>query len=509
MDRSVVLYDYNKIGGELCKRKLSFFVKEFWDVIVPNPLIWNWHMDVLCDEIQESDERVFKRLPKKNDIIFNVPPGTTKTLITSVFSTAWEFARMPSIKVFVGSYSDGAVTGIADNIRLLMKSEKYRAFFPEVIVRSDRDSLHNFKTTENGEFYAFTVGGTITSKHADILKVDDPLNPKQSASAAMLKAVNDFFDNTLPTRKVDKEVTPTYLTMQRLGVNDPTGHLLGKKGESIRHICLPGVLSNQVKPAELQSKYTRVKAVLKNGTQVTGLLDEKRLTLKSLNDLLVDLGSKGFAGQIGQLPAPEGGTVWQQWLIPVPDDQFPIPGIMSEIGTDWDLAYTKEEQNSASAYIKSGVIQENTFIFDLGWQWNEFPEQIKWMKQVGGPHWIENKGPGKSCKQTLKKGGVVAVEVKVQKDKVSRAKDATPTAEAGFIYIKKSLIDRLYNDPKQGILFFPNGEHNDLADALSQMICRRYKKGKIVMSGPSSIPRQFSEAEQSELQEDDPLDWVE
>lgn len=49
---------------------------------------------------------------------------------------------------------------------------------------------------------------------------------------------------------------------------------------------------------------------------------------------------------------------------------------------------------------------------------------------------------------------------------------ATPYAEAGMVYIKQSLLDRLYHDEKQGILRFPNGSHDDLQDALVQAINR-------------------------------------
>lgn len=483
-----------ELAGSICRDKLSFFVQEFWDTIVPNPLIWNWHMDVICDAIQESDERVFQRLPKLYDTIFNVPPGTTKTKLVSVLSTCWEFAMMPSIKVFVGSYSDAAISGIADEIRLVMKSPKYQAYFPYVQVRKDRDSLHNFKTSANGEFYAFTVGGTLTSKHADILKVDDPINPKQAASKVELLSANNFFDKTLPTRKVDKEVTPTYLTMQRLNVNDPSGHLLAKKGEKINHICLPGTVSSLVKPEALKEKY------------INGYLDPIRLSQTALADLKLDLGSANYAGQIEQRPAPEGGTVWQKWFIEVPDENFPNVSQAQQVQNDWDLAFTKEELNSASAFFKTGIINNKIFIFDFNWRWLEFPDQIKWMKEVEDAHYIENKGPGKSAKQSLRKQGVAAIEVKVSRDKVARAKDATPSAEAGLVYIKKSMADRLYNDPKQGILFFPNGEHNDLADALSQMITRRTRRGRIVSS--NAEPEEEQQSSTAPEQKSNPLDWL-
>jgi predicted phage terminase large subunit-like protein len=227
------------------------------------------------------------------------------------------------------------------------------------------------------------------------------------------------------------------------------------------------------------------------------LLDKKRLSVKVLQELKVDLGTAGYAGQVDQLPAPEGGTIWQKWFIEVPDDMFPDIEKAHEVQNDWDLAYTKEEQNSASAYITSGIMARNIYIFDLNWRWVEFPELINWMKEIDWPHYIENKGPGKSARSTLKKFGVAAIEVNVNRDKVARAKDATPTAQAGLVYIKKSMADRLYNDSKQGILFFPNGQYADLADTLSQMLVRRTRRGKIVSSG---APRQ-------ETEQENPLDW--
>jgi hypothetical protein len=254
----------DRAGAARCRKPggLSFFVKEFWPIIVDDPLVWTPHMQVLCDEIEEADWRVFKRLPKLYDVVINVPPGTSKTKIVSVLSTAWEFAMKPAIKVFVGSYSDMAVTGIALAIRKVMKSEKYQRWFPDVVLSKEKDTSHNFLTEANGEFYAFTVGGTLTSKHADILKVDDPIDPQGAKSDAERNKANSFFSETLPSRKTNKEVTITYLIMQRLHEADPTGALLEKKADRIRHIKLPGiavdVVPGCVKPAKYRSIYTYI-----------------------------------------------------------------------------------------------------------------------------------------------------------------------------------------------------------------------------------------------------------
>ena len=95
------------------------------------------------------------------------------------------------------------------------------------------------------------------------------------------------------------------------------------------------------------------------------------------------------------------------------------------------------------------------------------------MKSKVFPHYIEGKASGKSAKQTLTNQGIPAIEVQVDGgDKVARATMATPYAESGMVYCAQSVIDKLYNDSKQGILAFPNGEHDDLQDALTQSINR-------------------------------------
>lgn len=508
MPQSVLIYDRTKIVAELCRREFSFFVKEFWSIIIAEELVWEPHMELLCNEIQVVYERVFLRqdpenaarkirLPKENDLIINIPPGTSKSTIATIMAPAWAWTKDPSVRCITGSYSDSLATEHSTKSRDIVTCDKYRLYFPEVEIKDHKGLKSNYETTANGQRYATSVGGSVTGVHAHVITVDDPLNPKQAASQVECKAANEWMDKTLSLRKVDKKVTPTIVIMQRLAVNDVTGHLLEKKKGNVRLICLPAEMGDNISPAEYRAIYSN------------GLLSPLRMGYPQLAEARKDLGSSGYAGQMQQRPAPEGGTIWQKWFIEVPDEMFPDINSATQVQNDWDLAYTKDEKNSASAYITSGVIGPNIFIFDFNWDWKEYPEQIKWMKQIGWPHYIENKGPGKSAKQSLKKAGVLAIEVKVNRDKIARAKDATPAAEAGHVYIRKSMADRLYNDPKQGILFFPNGQHNDLADTLSQMIVRRTKKGSIHSSADQgSTPPAPAQVIADENISDNPLDWV-
>lgn len=462
--------DIDRAAAELCKRKLAFFVKEFWDVIIADPLVWNWHMDALCDELQEVYERVFRREKKAYDLVINIPPGTSKSTICTVMAQAWSWTRDDSLRHITGSYTDSLATEHSVKCRDVIRSDKYKRYFPDIEIKRDEDNKTNYKTTNNGQRYTTSTNGTVTGIHAHIITIDDPLNPKQAASVVELMAANAWFDKTLSTRKVNKEMTPTILIMQRLAVGDPTGHMLEKKKDAIRHVCLPGELGKNVSPAEYRSRY------------INGLLDPIRLSRTALAELKKDLGAAGYAGQIDQNPTPEGGLIWQKWFIEVPDENFPRRQLLRQYGSDWDLAYTKDDDNAASAYVTAGKINNNIYIDDIGWDWLEYPELMTYMKTKPAPHYIEAKASGKSAKQSLTKEGINAIEVKVNGagDKIARARMATPPAEAGRVYIRKSIADRLYNDSSQGILFFPKGKFKDLADALAQAIQRLDKKEMVV-----------------------------
>ena len=402
---------------------------------------------------------VFARKEKLYDLIINVPPGTTKSTIATVMFPAWAWAVDPSIRSLTASYSASLSTDHSVKSRDIIRSDKYREFFPYVEIKRDQDNKTQYKNSLGGERYSTSVTGTVTGFHAHFLIVDDPLNPTEAASEIQRTRANEFMDITLSTRKVNKAVTPTILIMQRLHQEDPTGNWLNKKGKKLKHICLPGEVSKDIKPAYLKEKY------------INGLLDPVRLSVNDLEDLKVNLGSYGYAGQIMQTPSPEGGGIWQKWLIPVEDHLIPNLKIL-KIGTDWDLAYTEKETNSASAYVTAGRVGEKMYILDIGFKWLEFPKLMAYMQAQQKPHYIEAKASGKSAKQTLTNQGIPAIEVNVVGgDKIARAHMAAPYAEAGLIYCKKSLLNTLYNDQKQGILLFPN-TGDDLQDALVQSINR-------------------------------------
>jgi len=304
------------IRRDINNDSLYDFIQYFWDEVSTDKFKPNWHIGYLCKELEEIAKQVAKDLPKKYDLIINIPPGTTKTITCSIMFPVWCWTRWHWMRFITASYSAALSLESAEYSRDLVRSDKFKVVYPELDIKEDKDTKSNFKTVkkeqvfpgqppriiQGGNRYSTSVGGTLTGFHGHILIIDDPLNPEQAASEKELANANRWMEQTLSTRKVDKANTPTILIMQRLHQDDPSGHILAKKKKNIKHISLPGEIRNyreQLKPIEKASKY-------KND-----LLDPVRMNWKVLEDMEADLGQYGFAGQVGQKPTPPGGGMFK------------------------------------------------------------------------------------------------------------------------------------------------------------------------------------------------------
>lgn len=452
----------DEINAELCRRSFFHFFKEFWEVLSGETLVANWHVPYLCEQLQIAGERLRDRLPHEGDIIVNIPPGMTKSSIITVAFPVWMWTIDPQCQVISASHSMTVSLDHATKSRDIIKSDKFQRLFPYVQLRSDSDNKGYVKNTAGGWRLATSTTSKILGMHAHLILVDDPIDPKGTDSEVIRSQVNEFMDKTLFSRKVDKAVSLTCLVMQRLHQDDPTGNMLKKKRENIKHFCLPAKDEGNVLPAHLSEKY------------VNGLLDPVRLNEKILADFRLSLGSYGYSGQMQQKPSPDGGGIWKyEWFKVIPDRVFPSDDQLQRLACDWDLAYTDNEKNSASAYVKAGKIGKSMYITDLGFRHLEFPALIDWMRKKNTPHYVENKGSGKSVKQVLVGMGIPCIEVDGgNKDKVARANKVTPYVEAGMVYIKESLVETLLYDSTQGIGIFPNNSHDDLHDAFTQAVQR-------------------------------------
>ena len=355
--RTAIEQDPHMITRELCERSLFYFMKEMWGEVSSDEFIPNWHIPYLCAELEDIAERAAANVPRTYDLIINIPPGTTKTITCSIMFPVWCWTKWPRLRFITASYSKDLALETAEYARDLIRSDTFKAIYPDLMIKDDKDTKGNYKLmyrkyyegskysrmVPGGNRFSTSVGGTLTGFHGHILIVDDPLNPEQAASEKELEKANRWMSQTLSSRKVNKAVVPTILIMQRLHQNDPTGHWLEKKKKNVKHICLPGEITyydKQLKPKELSEKY------------VNGLLDATRMPWSVLKDMEADLGQYGYAGQVGQDPSPPGGGMFQIDNITT-ILEAPKPSTVVKKARYWDKAAT--EEGKADSYT-AGVL---------------------------------------------------------------------------------------------------------------------------------------------------------
>jgi predicted phage terminase large subunit-like protein len=352
---------------KMVSTKLIYFIRYFWSEYSAEELEVGWHMEYICDELEEVAKRVGNNEPKKYDLIINVPPGTSKTSIVNIFFPVWCWVNWYHLRFITGSYASALALESAEYSRDIVRSEKFKQLFPELEIKDDKDTKSNFKVIKKlwlstgrvprllpgGNRLSTSTGGSSTGFHAHILIVDDPLDPRRSYSKVELDKANRWVGETLSTRKVNKRVTPLILIMQRLHQNDPTGYMLKKKDKAIKHICLPGEIKNfknQVRPKELILEYK----------SRGGLLDPKRLDSTSLKDMEMDLGQYAYAGQIGQNPTPPGGGMFKVDKFNI-IDRMPAEVNIDRIVRFWDKAGSSGG-GAYTAGVKIAKLKNGRFI---------------------------------------------------------------------------------------------------------------------------------------------------
>lgn len=295
---SLAVDEYEMIAS-ITRASYFEFLKEFWDTFVPEEPVWNWHIELICDELQKVAERIFRNQPKDYDLIINISPGTTKSSAASIAFLPWLWTRMPSLRSINASHTQDLVFELSRRTREIVYSEKYKKCFPEINLIDDQNTKGHFVNSKGGSRYSCTVGGkNPMGMHAHVHVVDDPIDPQQAISEASIDTANTFITDTLSTRKINKAACPLILIMQRLAQEDPSGYLLGMKNRRIRHICLPAELTDDVKPPELRKFY------------IDGLMDPLRLSRRVLDEFR-DNGDYMYSGQFLQNPIPLGGGMFK------------------------------------------------------------------------------------------------------------------------------------------------------------------------------------------------------
>jgi hypothetical protein len=425
-----------------CKNDFFYFLQVFWDAVIKETAIYNWHIPYLCSELQMIGESIIRRDKKPYDLIINVPPGSTKSTVCTIMFPAWLWANDATLRIISNSYSRDLSEEHASKTKDIITTERYRLLFPDVMLRQDSRGKSTYTTTTGGERRPTSTGSAATGRHAHVILNDDPLDiTKAESEAYRNQAINKMKE--LDSRKVDKENTPIITIMQRLHEEDVTGYLL-KQGNEVRHLCLPAELSNNVMPVELRARYE------------DGLLDVKRLNLSVIKRAKKTLGSRGYAGQYAQVPVADGGNIIKaSWFGKISLSMFESLRGTNPIHFFLDTAYDEKKSstdNDPSGIIVCCKIQGKMYVSDAQKVYKEFPDLCRWLVLYAKNHGytrestvrIEPMANGKSVIQMLRKFTKLNVtQTPPPKDsKTVKLTAQAPRIECGRVV----LVEGMWND---------------------------------------------------------------
>lgn len=445
------------------------FFKAFFPIVSGgDPYNDNWHIELICNRLQKEIERIKERRVRENDLIINVPFRSAKSLMVTVAFPVWCWIVRSQTKFICTSYSASLALEHADLARTLITSDLFNKLFGDKVKFVEDGNQKGFYQIKGGGFRkSVGMGGQITGSGADIIIVDDPQNPKMSASEVERENVKSFYNNTLYSRLNQPELGVRIVIMQRLHEEDLSGHLLEKAPERHEHICIPveidrkNLVKENISPKTLETKF-----------DAAGLFWPTRFSKSVIEDFTVSLGSKEVAGQLYQRPAPkEGNMVKEAWFEIVNPATIIRDKRHNPIYFYIDTAETLKQEGDFSAICSAFKMNNNIYICNIVKVKKSFVDLCKFVVEWTGANMyseysmvkIEPKSSGKSVVSQLKDTTKLnVVELPTPKDdKVTRMAAITPKCEAGRVkFLEGAYIQHFM----PSLLVFPNGKHDDDVD---------------------------------------------
>lgn len=483
----------------LAEASLSEFAKQAWHVLEPvSELKWGWALDAICLHLQAVSDGDIKRL------LMNVPPGSMKSLLTNVLWPAWEWGPlgMPSMRFLSTAHKQDLA--IRDNLkcRRLIQSEWYQSRW-SITITSDQNSKSKFENDKTGfrEAMAFT---SMTGSRGDRVTLDDPLSVDDANSEAALAAAESTFREALPTR-VNNDDSAIVVIMQRLHEKDTSGIIL-KEMLGYEHLCLPMEFEPE--------RRCRTSIGFTDPRKKEGeLMFPERFGPQTVKSYKKVLGEMAYAGQMQQRPAPAGGGIlktkhFQLWPH---DKELPV---FDYVVQSYDCAFTEKTSGDPTACTvwgsftergKRGVMLLDSWAEHLGYpalrrkvieEWHSIYGKTSSRKgKKTDAVLVEKKASGQSLLQDLRASNIPAIPYDPGSvDKINRAHQVAPILELDCIWVPESS-----KEPGRPVTWarpfllqceqFPNAEHDDYVDTLSQAMILMRDQGRfeLEMAEPDEV----------------------
>jgi predicted phage terminase large subunit-like protein len=453
--------DAERIREQCCS--LTGFIREAWHVLEPSqPYVHGWHIDALGDHLEAVTDGLITRL------LINIPPGTMKSLVASVFWPAWEWGPrgLPSMRYLTTSYTDKYVKRDSRRMRDLVQSDWYRSLWPEVeLQRAGETSFENTKRGgREGVPFASMTGG-----RGDRVIIDDPHSTETAESDAERETTIRIFRESVPSRLNNPASSAIVVIMQRLHEKDVSG-TIQSLGLGYDHLMLP----MEFDPA----RRCRTSIGFQDPRTTAGeLLFPERFPRKVVDRDKTIMGAYAVAGQFQQQPAPRAGGMFQKTDFEIVDA---APATANKVRR-WDFAATDPKEVAKKGgdpdWTVGLLLSEHRGIYYVEHvvRVRKSPAGVERMLRntasqdgrqikVVIPQDPGAAGKSNAAHQIKLLAGWTVKAVLETGSKIDRANPVSAQAEAGNI----KLVSGPWNEAfLEEVSMFPSAAHDDQVDALT------------------------------------------
>lgn len=468
-----------------CK-SFSFFIRSGWHVLEPlTPLEWNWHYDVICEELEKQVHRIIARQPKEYDLIINVPPRSGKSTIVSKFFLPFVWSFYPGMRFITASYDRSLSLGHAVDSRTIILNQWYQRLWGDVFeFTGDQNVKSDYRNSEGGHRITTAVGAAGTGSGGNISILDDPLDrtkgvQSQTVREEAIRWYRQTWYGCLNNKSIDLRI----IIMQRIHEEDPTGYLMKYFPGDYKLFCIPGELTDDVTPPELR-KYYKNNLFFQTNYSVEVLENWKKVL------------QSDYPGQILQRPtAPEGNKFKRYWFKFWRPRGSNYPNIKMRIGTEdyicesrdlpeefetivnsWDMGLKPKTENDPSAGGVVAFTKVDTYLLDEDWGHYDPFEKEEHVISLKNKYFgtamsiIEDETGGSETIIRLQKRITGVVGKRPIGSKWSRADGLASVARSGHLWLPHPAIFPQVWDIIDELCVFDRGKHDERVDYLSQAV---------------------------------------
>ena len=431
--------------NELARRLYSeYLIKVHRGMYKPFP-----HTDYIAERLQQIADG------EEKHIIVEMQPRAGKSMTITESFPSYFLGRNPKKKVIATAYSETLARKFGR-----LNRNKLIEFGGEIFgLQLDQLTATNWNIEgHGGGMVATGIGGSITGEGADLLLVDDPIkNNAEAQSQTIRDRIWDEWETTLSTRL--HKGGSVIVVMTRWHEDDFVGRLLKRSPYNWERIRMPTLAEDE---NDLLGREVGEALAVGLG------YDVEWATLKKQ-----EVGSKVWNSLYQQRPSASEGNIFQRkWW------QYyeRLPRKFDKLIISWDLTFKDADTSDyvvGQVWLKKGA---DKYLVEQVRDKMDFPTTLQAVKNLSRKYpkareiLIEDKANGPAVISTLQREVSGIIPIKPRGSKVARAQAVTPQIESGNVFLPS---DKAFTqDVVEECANFPNGNHDDIIDTLSQALDR-------------------------------------